>query len=442
MIPLIAGLPRQYEIPFRSRQRIETLRDRNLRSTVRYAFETVPYYQRQADQLGIHQNAIQTLDDLEQLPIVTGDLVRRDPLDFVSDQIPGKNRHPFKSGGSQGVEKTVYHDTDSLLMNIVLSERQEIVYRSFVRHALRYRRCNIQAPESTKHKIQKVYRHLLSPLQLLKPKDLHLSLGVPFLEKVASINRFRPHIIRGYPRAIGELYDRAKREHVSIHLPKLMVMGGESLPTYMRETITEHFGVPILMSYQSNEALKIAYECKHTNGYHLHEDLTIVRIVDEQGQPVPNGQVGRVIITNLVNRATVLINYDLADTGRINPELCPCGRTFYRIELEKTRDVPLLKTLDGRVIHPAEIILLLDHHAEIDMAQVIIEKPDLWRIGVITKDQDATRRWLKETQKKIQREIAGKAVRVQLDIFHYPEQSKAGKTLQVIINCWGEHPYV
>ena len=124
------------------------------------------------------------------------------------------------------------------------------------------------------------------------------------------------------------------------------------------------------MSYQSNEMLKIAYECERHNGYHIHEDLCPVRIVDKNDNPLPPGRTGRIIVSNLVNRGTVLINYDQGDTGRINVEPCVCGRRFWRLELDETRDIPMLKTPDGHVIHPAEVLLFLDDNKEIDVVQI------------------------------------------------------------------------
>jgi phenylacetate-CoA ligase len=60
--------------------------------------------------------------------------------------------------------------------------------------------------------------------------------------------------------------------------------------------------------------------------------------VDAQGNTLPPGKSGNVIISNLVNRGTVLLNYPVGDVARILPEKCPCGRTL-----------PLLSHLEGRV---------------------------------------------------------------------------------------------
>jgi phenylacetate-CoA ligase len=200
--------------------------------------------------------------------------------------------------------------------------------------------------------------------------------------------------------------------------------------------------IPVLMSYQSNESLKIGFECEERNGYHLHEDLCIVRILDENGHSVPDGETGRVIITNLVNRGTVLINYDQGDTGRIISGPCPCGRTFRRLELGKTRSNPLLKTPDGRVIHSAEIIMPAAKWPEVMMVQIIVERPDKWRIGIFSKDKKKTKSWINEVSRIVQENTVGPSVNVSMEILDEPEKNDMGKTLPIIIRCWGEAPYL
>jgi phenylacetate-CoA ligase len=247
-------------------------------------------------------------------------------------------------------------------------------------------------------------------------------------------------MVRGYARAVGELFDRARREGVALHRPALAVLGGEALLPEMRAALTEHFGVPVFMSYSSNEALRIGFECGAGPGYHLHEDLCAVRIVDDDGRTLAPGEKGRVIISNLMNRGTMLLNYDQGDRARLIAEPCACGRSSTRIELTETRDVPMLKTLDGRVIHSAELLLSLGDHPEIDLAQIVIEAPGRWRVLLISADPGATRRWLERAAQWV-RERAGPTVEVAVELTDTPALSRAGKTLPVIVRCWGAPPY-
>jgi phenylacetate-CoA ligase len=72
-------------------------------------------------------------------------------------------------------------------------------------------------------------------------------------------------------------------------------------------------GVPVLSRYNAGESLKIGYTCEQRDGFHLHDDLCVVEAVGPDGAAVPEEERGAVVISNLVNRGTVLLRYDLGD---------------------------------------------------------------------------------------------------------------------------------
>ena len=111
-------------------------------------------------------------------------------------------------------------------------------------------------------------------------------------------------------------------------------------------------------------------------GYHLNEDCYPVRIVDDQYEPVPPGVSGRVIISNLINRATVLLNYELGDEGRILPGLCQCGRTQRMLSLNISRVADRLTLADGEQVHP------------IRFAEAVYWEKDLWQHQVVQKSEN------------------------------------------------------
>jgi phenylacetate-CoA ligase len=87
-----------------------------------------------------------------------------------------------------------------------------------------------------------------------------------------------------------------------------------------------------------NEMGAFSFECERRSGFHLNTDACHVRIADEDGETVPDGVAGEVVISNLVNRATVILNYRTGDRAVMSSEPCSCGRTL-----------PLLQELQGRV---------------------------------------------------------------------------------------------
>ena len=77
------------------------------------------------------------------------------------------------------------------------------------------------------------------------------------------------------------------------------------------------FGIPAFSIYASVEAPSIGFECKEHRGIHINEDIYPVRIVDGSGRSLPPGERGEVVVSNLVNRAMVLLNYRLGDLAAL-----------------------------------------------------------------------------------------------------------------------------
>ena len=88
--------------------------------------------------------------------------------------------------------------------------------------------------------------------------------------------------------------------------------------------------------YGTSELGTVAASCSRSPraaaAMHLFEDLFLVEVL-RHGQPVPPGEVGRLVVTDLINTAMPLIRYDVGDVGRLHLEPCPCGRTTARLEV-------------------------------------------------------------------------------------------------------------
>ena len=79
-------------------------------------------------------------------------------------------------------------------------------------------------------------------------------------------------------------------------------------------------------------------ECQEQNGMHFWEDCYLVEIIDpETGEPVPEGEIGELVLTTLDREMMPLIRYRTRDLTRILPGKCPCGRTHLRIDRIKGR---------------------------------------------------------------------------------------------------------
>jgi hypothetical protein len=136
------------------------------------------------------------------------------------------------------------------------------------------------------------------------------------------------------------------------HLPSLLAWGGDGMSERGRRTIPERFGVPTYGLYGAVEAFHIGFECGAHRGFHVNTDIHPVRLVDDDGGEVPEGASGQVVVSNLVSRGTVVLNYKLGDVARWIPGSCPCGRLLPTLSYVEGRVDDWLELPSGELLHP------------------------------------------------------------------------------------------
>ena len=142
---------------------------------------------------------------------------------------------------------------------------------------------------------------------------------------MAEINRVRPTLLIAYGSFIELLFGTVKARGLQLHTPLAVLYVSDHLTDIGRRVVEDDFGVKVISNYSAAEALRIGFSCLANDGFHLHSDLAHVRIVDEEGRDVPAGESGEVLVSNLVNRGTVLLNYRLGDQGSLarGAGVCP-----------------------------------------------------------------------------------------------------------------------
>ena len=130
-----------------------------------------------------------------------------------------------------------------------------------------------------------------------------------------------------------------------VHLPRAWDYTGDAISPGAKE-LAEERGCTLHSSYLTFEAGLIGFECERCDGHHVNVDLCALRIVGDDGRSVDADVSGEVVISNLFNRAMVLLNYRLDDLAALRAEPCVCGRSL-----------PVLEGVQGRL---SEIVTLAD----------------------------------------------------------------------------------
>jgi phenylacetate-CoA ligase len=157
---------------------------------------------------------------------------------------------------------------------------------------------------------------------------------------------------------------------------RLAIVTGELRARTLRQEVERTFGIQTREIYGTSEVPFVAAECAE-GGMHLDPHF-IVEVLDPQTQrPVPEGESGELVITDLVKRAQPSIRYRTGDiTEGLQSAPCPCGRTTPRMKpiLGRVGQIPRVK---GLFIVPREVEEVIGRHPELGRFQLIVDRPEI-----------------------------------------------------------------
>ena len=142
------------------------------------------------------------------------------------------------------------------------------------------------------------------------------------------------------------------------HLPiRVGVFGAEPWTESMRQVIESTSGVEAFDIYGLSEIIGpgVGCECRRHQGLHIFEDLFYPEVIDpETGEPLPDGEMGELVLTTLAKQAMPMIRYRTRDITSILPGRCACGRTIRRIDRIGRRSDDML-IIRGVNVFPSQV---------------------------------------------------------------------------------------
>ena len=122
----------------------------------------------------------------------------------------------------------------------------------------------------------------------------------------------------------------------------------------LAKNIAKHWELDLRSTYASTEMATAFTECNAKKGGHLLPELIILEILDENGNEVPDGELGEVTVTPLGIQAMPLLRFQTGDLARKHSTPCGCGRNTPRLGPVEGRLAQMIK-LKGTTIFPSQI---------------------------------------------------------------------------------------
>ena len=368
--------------PFKPRPMILKDQSRNIQAMIVHAFRRVPYYREAAKRLGLSPDEFRNGGDLSRLPLLERREIQADPERFISRGANLKKCLPLSTSGSSGAPLTVYLDRRTALLAAAHAERYRAVLLKAVGHR-RYRETLIVPLESSHQKHTRFWLGSTLLPRGLVPRKQVLSLFEPPETLIPRVADFAPDILHSYGSYIEAFFAKLETWDKPFPKPRAVGVSADGLSDASRRLIRERFGIPCFSAYGAVEATRIGFECEAHAGLHVNEDIYPVRLVDGRGRDLPVGEPGEVVVSNLVNRTMVVLNYRLGDRAAFLAEPCACGRSLPLLSFPEGRTGEWIRLPDGRRVHGLCLHVLLRADRSVYQYQIVQTSLDRFTLSLV-----------------------------------------------------------
>ena len=388
------------QVEFADRSEIERIQAIRLKNTV-YQATASRFYRGRLAMAGVKLSDLAGHEDIKKLPFTTKEDLRNNyPYGFLTMPVAEMVRL-HASSGTTGSATVVFHTQNDL------NSWADLVARSM--HMAGVRQGDVFQNMSG-------YGLFTGGLGIHYGAERLGCLTIPAgagnsKRQIKMLKDFKvtvAHIIPSYALHLSSVFKNIGVDPKSLYL-RVMLIGAEPHSSEIRQRIEDIYGVKAFNSYGLSEmnGPGVAFECREQSGMHLWEDAYLAEIVHpETLEPVPDGEVGELILTTLCREGMPVIRYRTRDLTRFIPGVCPCGRNHRRIDriTGRTDDMIVLK---GVNIYPMQVEKILMSIPEVGQNYLIeLEREgflDQMRVKVEIRDEYFVEdmRTLQALQKKI-----------------------------------------
>ncbi len=339
------------------------LQAERLRAMVRYVYDATPFWRQKFEAINLVPDDIEGLADLSRIPFVTKQELQDDqaanpPFGSYSASPPSTWTRFMATSGTTGRP----------LRRVFSARDWQTVLDRFQRNP-------VLGPGDTAVILGPI-DGLMGPMAgaegLARSGALVVLAGLyPSRTKGELIRELRPTALSGSASYLLHLANVATE--MGVDLAALGIKGvlsvgepGAAVPA-TRQRLAERYGAFVNDGYGLTELFPLGGGCLHSTALHVASDLVITEIIDpESGQPLPPGEPGEIVYTNLIGDTQPLLRYRTRDIGRLETDAaCACGFTGARLALAIEGRVDDMIWFRGANLFPSAIEAVVRGFAEL-----------------------------------------------------------------------------
>lgn len=362
-----------------STEQLIEIQQQRLQAFIQTIIKHVPYYRELFAQKNLAPEDIKTVADLVKLPFLDKGTISSN-FDALKSDVAGPLSR-FNTGGSSGQplifllgNERVSHDVAekwraTRWWDVDIGDKEIVAWGSPI---------ELGAQDKVRLIRDKLFRS-----ELIPAFDLTQDKILAFIEQ---IRQTKPAMLFGYPSVFDLLAKTAEKQGIQMDDLgiKVAFVTSERLYPYQRENIERVFGCPVANGYGGRDAGFIAHQCPK-GGMHLSFEDIIVEIIDREGNPLPPGQSGEIVVTHLGTTEFPFVRYRTGDIAVMSDKNCACGRGLPMLESIEGRSTDFVVAADGTILHGLSLIYILRDMESVESFKIIQQSQQLTQVQVVSK---------------------------------------------------------
>ncbi|WP_213277319.1 phenylacetate--CoA ligase family protein [Chryseobacterium indologenes] len=363
-------------------QEIKIFQEEKLRELLIYLETHSPFYQKLFKENNIHIADIRTLEDLQKIPTTTKNELQQYNHDFFCIT-PDKIVDYSTTSGTLG-DPVTFGLSDNDLERLAYNEAISFACAGIQKGDV------VQMITTIDKRFMAGLAYFLG-LRKMGASVVRMGPGIPELQW-DSIFRYKPKYLITVPSFLLKMIDYAEKHGLDYKNSSVYgaVCIGESIKNQdftdniLSQKIKEKWNIKLFSTYASTEMSTAFTECEFQIGGHHHPELIITEILDDNGNPVKEGESGELTITTLGVEAIPLLRFKTGDIVKAHHEPCLCGRNTMRLGPVVGRKQQMIK-YKGTTLYPPAMNDILNDFNNILCYQIVIQANEIGLDEIIIK---------------------------------------------------------
>mgnify|MGYP001309690508 CR=1 FL=1 len=326
---------------YKTEDELRHIQWKRLKEQLRFVYENNRYYHDTFVRHGVTPDDLKSPGDIGKLPVLTKKDIRDNAHKIISNGYRRDGLMSFKTGGSTGKSLELYITEECSHLRNACAIRHDRWTGWEIGDTVGAVWGNPILPKGIK---QNVKHWLLTPTIYLDTMNISDEAVLEFVKQWKSA---KPTLLFGHAHSIFMLAKILDRLGTDLLKPRGILSTSMMLMPNERSYIENVFNIKVTDRYGCEEVSLIASECERHEGMHLNIEHLFIEFIKEDGRPAESGETGRIIVTDLMNKAMPFIRYQIEDMGIPSAHKCSCGRGLPLMDHVVGRTADFLIRRDG-----------------------------------------------------------------------------------------------